>query len=292
MDRANYRSDSDNGKAVLITGCSSGIGRSAAITLAERGFRVFATARSAQDVDVLTALGLEALPLDVNDSESISRCVEEVLRRCDGHLYGLVNNAGFGLPGALEDIARDKLRGQFETNVFGAHEMVTSVLPAMRAAGEGRIVQISSVLGLVSLAYRGAYNASKYALEGLSDTLRLELAGTNIFVSSIAPGPIGSRFRDNAFAQYQQSVDVESSAHRDAYRKLAKIFERGSCKDPFSLGPEAVVTRIVHALEAKRPKPRYFVTVPAIVFATLKRLLPTRTLDRVLLHVSRSELRK
>ncbi len=292
MDRANYRSDSENGKAVLITGCSSGIGRNAATTLAERGFRVFATARSAQDVDVLAALGLEALPLDVNESDSIHRCVEEVLRRCDGRLYGLVNNAGFGAPGALEDISRDDLRRQFETNVFGAHEMAAAVLPAMRAAGEGRIVQISSILGLVSLAYRGAYNASKYALEGLSDTLRLELAGTRIFVSSIAPGPIGSRFRENAFAQYQQSVDVENSAHREAYKKLAGKFERGSGKDPFSLGPEAVVRRIVHALESKRPKPRYFVTVPAILFSTLKRLLPTRTLDRVLLRVSRGELRK
>jgi NAD(P)-dependent dehydrogenase (short-subunit alcohol dehydrogenase family) len=292
MDRANYKSDSDNGKAVLITGCSSGIGRNAATTLAERGFRVFATARSAQDVDVLTALGLEALPLDVDDTESIRQCVGEVLHRCDGRLYGLVNNAGFGTPGALEDISRDDLRRQFETNVFGAHEMVTSVLPAMRAAGEGRIVQISSVLGLVSLAYRGAYNASKYALEGLSDTLRLELADTNIYVSSIAPGPIGSRFRENAFAHYQQTVDTENSAHRDAYRKLAGKFERGSGKDPFSLGPEAVVRRIVHALESKRPKPRYYVTVPAILFSSLKRLLPTRTLDRVLLYVSRGELRK
>lgn len=292
MALQDYKSDSDNGKAVLITGCSSGIGRKAATILAERGFRVFATARRQQDVEVLTALGLEALPLDVTDSASIRRCIEEVLFRCDGRVYGLVNNAGFGVPGALEDLSRDSVRQQFETNVFGAHEMITSLLPAMRKAGEGRIVQISSILGLVSLAYRGAYNASKYALEGLSDTLRLELAGSNIYVSSIAPGPIGSRFRENALGQYQQHVDVEHSAHRDDYKKLAGKFERGSGKDPFSLGPEAVVKRIVHALESKRPKPRYFVTFPAYALSSLKRLLPTRTLDRVLLKVSRGELDK
>jgi len=267
---------------VLITGCSSGIGRCLAEGLQRRGYRVFATARKPEDVAALAESGLEALPLDLASSESIHRAAAEVLARGDGQLYALINNGAYGQPGAVEDLSRELLRTQFETNLFGTHELTTLVLPAMRAAGEGRIVQISSVLGFAAMAYRGAYNASKFALEGLSDTLRIELRGTNIHISLIEPGPIRSRFRENALAAFRTNIDIEHSVHRKLYESVLRRLEGKKGRMPFTLGPEAVLEKTVRALESTTPRARYYVTTPTYIFAWCKRLLPIRWLDNIL----------
>jgi NAD(P)-dependent dehydrogenase (short-subunit alcohol dehydrogenase family) len=204
-------------KSILITGCSSGIGLCVAEGLKTRGYRVFATARKEVDVQQLGSDGFESLRLDLSDSESITAAVDEILSRTNGTLDALFNNGAYGQPGAVEDLSRDVLRTQFETNLFGWHELTNQVLPVMRRQGHGRIIQNSSVLGFVALRYRGAYNASKYALEGLSDTLRLELMGTDIHVSLIEPGPVSSRFRENAFKAYQENIAPDNSVHRDKY---------------------------------------------------------------------------
>ena len=272
-------------RAVLITGCSSGIGRCLALGLQQRGYRVFASARRPHDVAALAAAGLESLALDLDSPASIHRAVEELLARTQGKLYALINNGAYGQPGAVEDLSREVLREQFETNLFGPHELTCRLLPVFRAQGAGRIIQISSMLGLVSLAYRGAYNASKYALEGLSDTLRLELAGSDIHVVLIEPGPIESRFRQNAYAAFKANIDREHSAYREYYVEVERRLA-GSKNQPFTLPPEAVLKKVVRALVAGRPKPRYFVTFPTLLFAVLRRLLPTRWLDRVLWSVT------
>ncbi|HFD79064.1 MAG TPA: SDR family NAD(P)-dependent oxidoreductase [Gammaproteobacteria bacterium] len=279
------------GKAhsVLVTGCSSGIGYCVARGLKERGYRVVASARRQQDVERLREEGLDCLRLDLDDSESIRRAVEELAERTGGRLYGLFNNAGYGQPGAIEDLDRETLRRQFETNVFGTMELTRRILPWMRAAGEGRIIQNSSVLGFVSLAYRGAYNASKYALEGLYDTLRLELAGSGIHAILIEPGPITSAFRNNAWAAYRRHIDREHSVHREQYLAMERRLTQAGAVVPFTLPPEAVLDKVVRALESPRPRPRYYVTFPTWLFGTLKRVLSTRALDRVLLRVSRDE---
>ena len=282
---------SDPARTVLITGCSSGIGRVAADTLRARGYRVFATARRAADVERLAADGHESLQLDLTDRQSIDSAVEEMLDRTSGRLYGLFNNGGFGQPGAVEDLSVETLRAQFETNVFGWHAVIRRVLPAMRAAGEGRIVQNSSVLGLVALRYRGAYVASKFAIEALTDAMRLELRGSGVWISLIEPGPITSRFRANAYEAFKRNVDVDSSPHRDVYRAFVIRLASGDEDAPFTLPESAVVSKLVHALESPRPKVRYAVTVPTHALAFLKRVLPGRWLDAALNRISDSELR-
>ena len=274
--------DENTHKSVLITGCSSGIGHCVAMGLRNRGYRVFATARRPGDVQRLVDEGFDSLLLDLDRSETIASALAEVLERTDGRLYGLFNNGAYGQPGAVEDLETDVLRAQFETNLFGWHELTRQIIPLMRAQGEGRIIQNSSVLGFVALTYRGAYNASKYALEGLSDTLRLELHGSGVFVSLIEPGPIESRFRANAFEKWRHNIDPEQSFHRDAYRAMAERLQKQGPAVPFTLPPEAVLKRVIHALESPRPRPRYYVTLPTYLFGTLKRLLPARTLDRIL----------
>jgi NAD(P)-dependent dehydrogenase (short-subunit alcohol dehydrogenase family) len=273
-------------KGVLITGCSSGIGRCLALGLRRRGYRVFATARKPADVATLARRGYESLCLDLDSSDSIAQAIDTVLSRTGGNLYALINNGAYGQPGAVEDLTREILRQQFEINVFGTQELTNRLMPVFRQQGYGRIVQISSVLGFVSLAYRGAYNATKHALEALSDTLRLELRGTGIHVSLIEPGPIASRFRANAYAAFKANINAIDSAHRDTYaiieRRLAG--ERG--EPPFTLPPNAVLKKVIHALEARRPKVRYRVTMPTHFFAALKRMLPASWVDSILLASS------
>ncbi|WJW74975.1 SDR family oxidoreductase [Thiohalobacter sp. IOR34] len=278
-------------KSILITGCSSGIGHHCAHGLQKRGWRVFAGARKAEDVQRLKDEGLEALPLDLDDSASIAAAVDLVLERSGGRLDALFNNAGYGQPGAVEDLSRATLRAQFESNVFGTLELTNRIIPLMRAQGQGRIVQNSSVLGFVALPYRGAYNASKYALEGLYDTLRLELAGSGIHCVLIEPGPIESRFREHAYAMFRRHIDAEHSVHRERYAAMVRRLTRPGPAAPFTLGPDAVLKKLLHALESPRPRPRYYVTFPTWLFGTLKRLLGSRALDRVLLGVSRGEHR-
>jgi NAD(P)-dependent dehydrogenase (short-subunit alcohol dehydrogenase family) len=278
-------------RSILITGCSSGIGECVAHGLAARGWRVFASARRSTDVERLSTSGLEAVVLDLRDSESIAAALAEVLDRTDGRLDALFNNGAYGQPGAVEDLSRETLREQFETNLFGWHELTNRVIPVMRTQGHGRIVQNSSVLGLIALPFRGAYNASKFALEGLTDTLRLELQGSGIHVSLVEPGPVLSRFRQNSLAALRANIDVEASVHRDKYRGALRRLEKEGPAAPFTLPPEAVLKKVIHALESPRPQARYYVTFPTYLFGTLRRLLPSRWLDRVLLAVSRSENR-
>ncbi|MFO7641560.1 MAG: SDR family oxidoreductase [Candidatus Competibacteraceae bacterium] len=269
-------------RTLLITGCSSGIGLCVARGLRARGWRVFATARQAADVARLQAEGLESLPLDLRDSASIHAAVAAVLAQTGGRLDALFNNGAYGQAGAVEDLSRAALQEQFETNLFGTQELTNQVLPVMRQQGRGRILYNSSVLGLVALPYRGAYVASKFALEGLADTLRLELVGTGIHICLIEPGPILSRFRDNAHAAYLRHIRPETSPHREKYRAMeARLLKEGPAA-PFTLPPEAVLKRVIHALESPRPRARYPVTVPTYLFAVLRRLLPTRALDALL----------
>ena len=271
-------------KSVLITGSSSGIGHNVAVGLADRGYRVFATVRHEKDTGELINLGLESLPLDLSSSESISKTLAEILERTDGKLYALINNGAYGQIGAVEDLSREVLRSQLETNLLGTHELTTKLIPVFRDSGEGRIIQISSILGLVCLRYRGAYQASKYALEALSDTLRLELEGTRIFVSVIEPGPIRSQFRANAFRYYKANVNNESSAHKKAYQKVERRLQSDK-EPPFTLNPDAVLKKVIHALENPKPKARYLVTLPAHVLARLARWLPDRWFDRLILRL-------
>lgn len=272
-------------KTILITGCSSGIGRCAALGLAKRGYRVFASARKEEDVRLLQADGLESVQLDLADSQSIRQAVEEIMARSGGQLYALFNNGAYGQPGAVEDLRREVLREQFEINLFGTLELTNLIIPAMRKQGYGRIIQNSSVLGLVALPYRGAYVASKYALEGITDALRLELRGSGVHVSLIEPGPIESRFRANSFEAYRRNIDVGRSVHREKYLAMERRLTKQGAAVPFTLPPEAVLCKLVHALENPRPKIRYYVTVPTHLFAALKRLLPGGRMDRLLAAV-------
>ena len=273
---------SEDKKSVLITGCSSGIGDCVARGLHDRGYRVFASVRNPDDVAAFDRAGIECLQLDYANSTSIRSAVDRVLERTGGRLYALFNNGAYGQTGACEDLSREAIRQQFETNVFGWMELTNQVIPVMRAQGYGRIIQNSSILGFIALPMRGAYNASKYAIEGFSDTMRLELAGTDIHVSLIEPGPVESRFRANAHRAFEQHIEVEDSVHRERYRKMIERFETVGNVQPFTLPPEAVLKRVVHALESKRPKIRYPVTVPTYLFAGLKRVLSDRMLDRIL----------
>lgn len=271
-----------NNKTILITGCSTGIGYCVAHGLKVLGWRVFATARQPADVRRLQAEGLESLSLDLRDSESIRTAVAAILAQTDGRLEALFNNGAYGQAGAVEDLSREALREQFETNVLGTQELTNQIVPIMRRQGGGRILYTSSVLGLVAFPYRGAYVASKFALEGLADTLRLELAGTGIHVCLIEPGPILSKFRDNAHVAYRRYIQAETSLHREQYAAMeARLLKKGPAA-PFTLPPEAVLKRVIHALESRRPRARYYVTVPTYLFAALRRLLPTRALDAVL----------
>ena len=269
---------------VLITGCSSGIGYHCARELSKRpGYRVFASARKPEDVERLNAEGLEAVQLDLADEKSVDDAFADIMQRSGNRLYGLFNNGAYGQPGAVEDLSRAVLREQFETNVFGTHQLTALAIRVMRQqGGYGRIVQDSSVLGFVALAMRGAYNASKYALEGLSDTLRLELADTDIRVSLIEPGPIESQFRHNAFLMYKQNINPETSVHRDKYLATEARLTKEGPAVPFTLPPDAVYKKLLHALESRNPKPRYYVTFPTYLFGYLKRMLSTRKLDAVL----------
>ena len=264
---------------VLITGCSSGIGYHAAHRLQQEGFHVIASARHPDAVARLQAEGLTAIQLDLADTASIQTAVVQTLELCHGRLYGLFNNGAYGQPGALEDLPTDALRAQFESNFFGWHELTRLLLPSMLAANEGRIIQNSSVLGLVAMKYRGAYNASKFAIEGYTDTLRLELRGTGIQISLIEPGPIESHFRANALAALQQHIDLVHSRHAEIYQQTLSRLSRVVPGNRFTLPPEACIPPLLHALNARRPKIRYQVTTPSKILAVIRGWLPARWLD-------------
>ena len=270
-------------KSILITGCSSGIGLCVAEGLLKRGYRVFATARKNEDVEALLNKGMESFQLDLDDSISIKGAVHEVLNKTEGKLFALFNNGGFGQPGAVEDLRRDVLREQFETNVFGYLELTNQILPTMRKQGYGRIIQNSSILGFISLPFRGAYTASKHALEGLSDTLRMELEGTNIFVSIIEPGPIEAKFRKNAYEKYKENINAKPSHFCKRYEAMEERLTKETAPLPFTLPATAVLEKVLRALESSKPKARYYVTTPTYIFACLKRLLPGFLLEKILI---------
>ncbi|MGR8999331.1 MAG: SDR family oxidoreductase [Gammaproteobacteria bacterium] len=272
-------------KTILITGCSSGIGYTTAVELKNRGHKVIATARKSDDVARLAQAGFTAIQLDLADSVSIKRAVEHALELTDGKIDALFNNAAFGQPGAVEDLSRDVLRFQFETNLFGTHELTNLLIPLMRKQGHGLIIYNSSVLGMVAMKYRGAYNASKFALEGLADTLRLELYGTHIHVSLIEPGPILSNFRKNAYILYKQNIDPANSFHKETYQAMEARLQKEGAVVPFTLPAKAVAEKVIHALETKRPKMRYYVTFPTYLFAFLRRILPMSWLDSIVRKV-------
>ena len=272
-------------KNIFITGCSTGIGYTTALELKSRGYQVIASARNQDDVERLTNEGFSTIQLDLADSESIRQAVKQLIEITDGKIDALFNNGAFGQPGAVEDLSREVLRYQFETNLFGTQELTNMIIPLMRKQGYGRILYNSSVLGFVAMTYRGAYNASKFALEGLADTLRLELHGSNIHIVIIEPGPILSDFRKNAFALYKKNIDAKNSVHKQTYQKMEERLQKEGAVVPFTLPAVAVSEKVIKALESKKPKMRYYVTFPTYLFAYLKRVLPGRMLDWMLRQV-------
>lgn len=273
-------------RSILITGCSSGIGLDAALTLSQRGWQVLATCRQESDCEQLRAQGLESFVLDYASSDSVQSGAQKALELSGGKLDALFNNGAYAIPGLVEDLPRDALRTLFETNFFGQFELINAVIPSMRKNACGRIINCSSVLGFAALPFRGAYNASKFAMEGLSDTLRLELNDTPIHVCLIEPGPIATRIRENSIPHFERWIDWQSSANKQAYETqlLPRLYEPKIKKDRFELPPSTVTKKLIHALENSKPRARYYVTTPTYVAGTLKRLLSTRLLDKVLLR--------
>ncbi len=269
-------------KTILITGCSSGIGYHCAKRLkVEEKYRLIVTARKDKDIQRLISEGFEAVKMDMSESASVQKGFKRVLAKTGGELYALFNNAGFGQPGAVEDLSRDALKEQFETNVFGTIELTNLALKVFRKQKKGKIIQNSSILGFVAFKYRGAYSASKFALEALSDTLRLELTGSNIYISLIEPGPIKTDFRRNAFKKFLKYINVDKSPHYQAYQKSIERFKSDK-DDPFTLSSEAVFHSLSKILETENPKDRYQITIPTKLFWILRRILPIKVLDMII----------
>ena len=269
--------------SILVTGCSSGIGYRTALHLQSLGYHVIASVRREEDKARLMG-EFNVVLLDLNDSQSIELAVAEMMKLTHHRLAGVFHNAAFGLPGALEDISREAMRNQFESNVFGTHDLNRRLIAHFRQQGYGRIVLNSSVLGFAAMAYRGAYNMSKYAIEGMADTLRLELHNTDIRVILIEPGPIESHFRRNAYAAFQQWVDASNSHHKTQYEGMIARLQKEGAAAPFTLPAEAVAAVVEKAFSHRYPKSRYRVTLPTQLFWWLKRILPTAWLDSVLRH--------
>lgn len=269
-------------RIILVTGCSSGIGAYCARALRDDGWRVFATVRRQEDLAALEADGIETLLLDYTKPETISATVATVRERTGDRIDALFNNGAYGQPGAVEDLATDVLREQFETNFFGWHELTRQILPLMRKQGHGRIVNCSSILGLVPYRFRGAYTASKFALEGLTITLRMELQDSGIHVSLIEPGPIATKFTANALAKINEHIDLEGSPHAVEYRRQLKRLDGSGPINKHKLGPEAVYDVLKSALNVGNPRPHYLVTTPAKQGVLLKRLLPANLFYRLM----------
>ena len=278
-------------ETVLVTGCSSGIGYHVAKGLMERGYNVYSTARKEEDVQRLIKEGFKCLQLDYADSASVQDLANELMLLVGTNLYGVFHNGAYGQPGAVEDLSRETLEKQFAANVFGWMELNNRLIVLMRHNGRGRIIFNSSVLGLVAMPFRGAYNASKYAIEGFADTLRLELSDTQVEVSLIEPGPIESKFRPNALLALKENVNMQDSVHRDRYKTTLERLEKQGNVDPYTLKPEAVLQKVIHAFESNKPKARYYVTIPTHFMGTIKRFLPAKWLDKVVLKFVGDELK-
>jgi NAD(P)-dependent dehydrogenase (short-subunit alcohol dehydrogenase family) len=272
-------------KTILITGSSTGIGYCCAVGLKQLGYRVLATVRNAEDETRLKAEGLEVLMLDYANSKSVQACAAKTTELCGGKLFALVNNGAYGQPGAVEDLSRKVLEAQFAANFFGWHELTVALLPALRAEGNSHIINISSVLGLAAMKWRGAYNSSKFAIEGLTDTLRLELRGSGISVSTIEPGPITSNFVENSLKNFERNIDVQNSNYKEAYQRQHERLGKGG-SNRFKLPPEAVLKKLAHALESQRPKAHYYVTTPTYIVALARRFLPQGLMDKFVNRMS------
>ncbi|PSV39731.1 short-chain dehydrogenase [Photobacterium sp. GB-50] len=270
-------------QSILMTGCSSGIGYYCAKTLTEQGLNVVASCRKSEDVERLNQEGIRCVQLDITSESSITEGLSQALAITGGKLDVLFNNAAYGQPGALEDLPTSALREQFEANFFGWHELTKQVIPLMLTQGHGKIVQNSSVLGLVAMKYRGAYNASKFAIEGYTDTLRLELDNTPISISLIEPGPIESQFRANAKRMFERHIDMNNSRHYDNYQDTLSRLGKEKVTNKFTLKPDAVLRPLLDIINSSRPKSRYYVTQPTYIFGFLRRILPTRFLDKLLI---------
>ena len=268
-------------RTIIVTGASSGIGAYCARALKAEGWRVFATARKAGDLAALETDGIEALYLDYAEPDSIAALAQTVLERTGGRLDALFNNGAYAQAGAVEDLPVEALRDQFEANFFGWHDLTRRIVPVMRRQGHGRIVNCSSILGLMPVRFRGAYAASKHAIEGLTLCLRAELAGSGVHVSLIEPGPIATRIASNGLPYFEKNIDVEGSVHREAYQAQLARLRGGGTKSALKLGPDAVYAKLNHALTSPRPKPHYVVTLPANVGVLLKRFLPASVFYRV-----------
>jgi short-subunit dehydrogenase len=267
---------------ILITGCSSGIGLQTALTLKENNYKVYASARKEKDVEILRNLGFETFRIDVRNKEDITYAIDSIIKN-DLKLDAVFNNAGYGQPGAVEDLSVDTLKKQFNTNFFGLHEVTLQVMSLFRKQGFGKIIQHSSVLGIVSLKYRGAYNASKYAIEGITDTLRQEVLGSNIFISTINTGPVTSKFRENALMKFNKNIVIEGSFFEEVYKKELKVrLESDDNNAPFNLPASSVAKVVLKIMETKKPKPRYYVTKATYILGFLKRILSTSLMDKLL----------
>jgi len=271
-------------KSILITGSSSGIGYDAAHGLRAAGWRVFASCRKQEDCERLKAEGFESPRIDYTNADSIVTGLAETLEATGGTLDALYNNGAHACPGAVEDLPVGALREIFETNVFGWHELTRLVIPVMRAQGHGRIINCSSILGFIALRWRGAYVATKYALEGLTDVLRIEMSDTPIKVILIEPGPITAKIRQNAIPHFEKWIDWRSSARAEQYEDLKSRLYEDRGPDYFELPASAVTKKLLHALTSARPKPRYYVTKPTYLMGFLRRVLSTRLLDAVILR--------
>ena len=274
--------DAPSGRSILITGCSSGIGLSAVRTLTKRGWRVFATCRKEDDCERLRGEGFESYRIDLEDTPTIGAGVQEAVKRTGGTLEAVFNNGAYAIPGALEDVPVEAMRAIFEANLFGWHELTRHALPVMRAQGRGRIVQNSSILGFIPLPLHGPYCSTKFAVEGWSDVLRLELRETDIHVSLIEPGPISTKFRENARIQFERWIDREKSSYQAALNREAGRLNQPELESKYTLPAEAVVEKLIHAVESSRPRARYYVTRPTYMLGAIKRVTSSRVLDWVL----------
>ena len=270
---------------ILITGCSSGIGLETALFLKSKNIKVYASARDEKDLKMLEDLGLIAFKIDVRDKNEITSALNTILEN-DKKLDAVFNNAGFGQPAALEDITTEVLKEQFETNFFGLHEVTLQTMKIFRVQGYGKIIQHSSVLGIISLRFRGAYNASKYAIEGLCDTLRLETKNSNIFISTINTGPVTSKFRENSLKNFRKNIDIENSFWKNEYNKeLKDRLESSDNKGAFTLPPRSVAEVVLKIMKSSSPKPRYYVTFATHILGFAKRVLSTAWLDKILVKI-------
>ena len=272
-------------KSILITGCSSGIGYDAATTLHEQGWQVLATCRQQKDCDTLEQAGLTSFVLDYADESSVKAGAERALELTGGKVDALFNNGAYATPGLTEDLPRGAMREIFEVNLFGQLELTNLLIPAMREKQHGYIINNSSVLGLAGMPFRGAYCATKFAMEGLTDVLRLELSGSGIHVSLIEPGPVTTKIRENSVAHFEKWIDVEASAQKERYQSvmIPRLYRDKGAPDKFELPPSAVTAKLLRILNSPNPKPRYYVTTPTYLTGMLRRILSSRALDRVLL---------